>query len=201
MNQILRISGYIFHPLLMPLLGVLCYYANTPRFVEPQFMWARVYAIATLTTFTPIITFFLLKNIGVISSIHLFEVRERKYPLMIQVLLVLLIIKLIFIPYEDIELYYFFVGILATSLTALFLVLFKFKVSLHQMAVAGVTMFLIGVSIHFNINMLGSISVLCIINGLVASSRLHTKSHSMTELCFGFLIGALPQFLLFGFWV
>tara|TARA_B110000090_G_scaffold190150_1_gene221666 strand:+ start:16 stop:621 length:606 start_codon:yes stop_codon:yes gene_type:complete len=201
MNQILRISGYIFHPLLMPLLGVLCYYANTPRFVEPQFMWARVYAIATLTTFTPIITFFLLKNIGVVSSIHLFEVRERKYPLMIQVLLVLLIIKLIFKPYEDIELYYFFVGILAASLTALFLVLFKFKVSLHQMAVAGVTMFLIGVSIHFNINMLGSISVLCIINGLVASSRLHTKSHNMTELCFGFLIGALPQFLLFGFWV
>jgi hypothetical protein len=201
MNQILRISGYIFHPLLMPLLGVLCYYTNTPRFVEPQFMWARVYAIATLTTFTPIIIFFLLKNIGVVSSIHLFEVRERKYPLMIQVLLVLLIIKLIFKPYEDIELYYFFVGILAASLTALFLVLFKFKVSLHQMAVAGVTMFLIGVSIHFNLNMLGSISVLCIINGLVASSRLHTNSHSMIELCFGFLIGALSQFLLFGFWI
>jgi len=80
-------------------------------------------------------------------------------------------------------------------------VLFKFKVSLHQMAVAGVTVFLIGVSIHFNINILGSISVLCIINGLVASSRLHTKSHSVLELCFGFFIGGIPQFLLFGFWV
>ena len=101
---------------------------------------------------------------------------------MIQVLLVLLIIKLIFKPYEDIELYYFFVGILAASLTALFLVLFKFKVSLHQMAIAGVTIFLIGVSIHFNINMLGSISILCIINGLVASSRLHTKSHTRARI-------------------
>ena len=117
-----------------------------------------------------------------VSSIHLSEVRERKYPLMIQVLLVLLIIKLIFKPYEDIELYYFFVGILAASLTALFLVLFKFKVSLHQMAVAGVTIFLIGVSIHFNINMLASISILCITNGLVASSRLHTKSHSAARI-------------------
>ena len=124
MNQILRISGYIFHPLLMPLVGVLCYYAITPRFIEPERMLASIYAIATLTTFTPIVLFFLLKNTGVVSSIHLFEVRERKYPLMIQVLLVLLIIKLIFKPYEDIELYYFFVGILAASLTALFLVLF-----------------------------------------------------------------------------
>ncbi len=201
MNQILRIAGYIFHPLLMSLFGVLWYYAITPRFVEPQIMMANIYAIATLTTFTPIVLFFMLKNIGIVSSIHLVDVRERKYPLMIQVLLLLLIIKLIFKPYQEIELYYFFVGILATTLTALFLVLFKFKVSLHQMAIAGVTMFLIGVSIHFNINILGSISLLCIVNGLVASSRLHTKSHSVTELCFGFFIGGIPQFLLFGFWV
>ena len=201
MNQILRVSGYIFHPLLMPLIGVLYYYAIIPRFIEPERMLATIYAVATLTTFTPVILFFLLKNSGIVSSIHLSKVRERKYPLMIQVLLVLLIIKLIFKPYEDIELYYFFAGILAASLTALFLVLFKFKVSLHQMAVAGVTGFLIGVSIHFNINILGSISALCIINGLVASSRLHTKSHTMIELCFGFFIGGIPQFLLFGFWV
>lgn len=201
MNQILRIAGYIFHPLLMPLFAVLWYYAITPRFLEPQVMLANIYAIATLTTFTPIVLFFMLKNIGIVSSIHLVDVRERKYPLMIQVLLLLLIIKLIFKPYQEIELYYFFVGILATSLTALFLVLFKFKVSLHQMAIAGVTMFLIGVSIHFNINMLGSISILCIVNGLVASSRIHTKSHSVIELCFGFFIGGIPQFLLFGFWV
>ena len=201
MNQILRIAGYIFHPLLMPLFAVLWYYAITPRFLEPQVMLANIYAIATLTTFTPIVLFFMLKNIGIVSSIHLVDVRERKYPLMVQVLLLLLIIKLIFKPYQEIELYYFFVGILATALTALFLVLFKFKVSLHQMAIAGVTMFLIGVSIHFNINMLGSISLLCIVNGLVASSRIHTKSHSVTELCFGFFIGGIPQFLLFGFWV
>ncbi len=61
MNQILRISGYIFHPLLMPLVGVLCYYAITPRFIEPERMLANIYAIATLTTFTPIVLFFYSK--------------------------------------------------------------------------------------------------------------------------------------------
>jgi hypothetical protein len=201
MNQILRVCGYIFHPLLMPLFGVLCYYGSTPRFTEPQIMLANIYAIATLTTFTPIVLFFMLKNIGVLSSIHLVDVKERKYPLMIQVILMLLIVKLIFKPYQDIELYYFFIGIVVTSLSALILVLFKFKVSLHQMAIAGVTVFLIGISLHFKINMLGSISLLCIINGLVASSRIHTKSHSGIELFFGFIIGGLPQFLLFGIWV
>ena len=201
MNQILRISGYIFHPLLMPVFGVLCYYANTPRFTEPQILLANIYAIVTLTAFTPVVLFFMLKNIGVISSIHLIDVKERKYPLMIQVILVLLILKLIFKPYQDIELYYFFVGILGTSLSALFLVFFNLKASLHQMAIAGVTIFLIGISIHFKINMLGLIMLLCLINGLVASSRIHTKSHTVIELCLGFVIGGIPQFLLFGFWV
>lgn len=201
MNQILRISGYIFHPLLMPVFGVLCYYANTPRFTEPQILLANIYAIVTLTAFTPVVLFFMLKNIGVITSIHLIDVKERKYPLMIQVILVLLILKLIFNPYQDIELYYFFVGILGASLCALFLVFFNLKASLHQMAIAGVTIFLIGISIHFKINMLGLIMLLCLINGLVASSRIHTKSHSVIELCLGFVIGGIPQFLLFGFWV
>jgi len=201
MNQILRISGYIFHPLLMPVFGVLCYYANTPRFIEPQILLANIYAIVTLTAFTPVVLFFMLKNIGVISSIHLKDVKERKYPLMIQIILVVLIIKLIFKPYQDIELYYFFVGILGASLSALFLVFFNLKASLHQMAIAGVTIFLIGISIHFKINMLGLIMLLCLINGLVASSRIHTKSHTVIELCLGFVIGGIPQFLLFGFWV
>lgn len=201
MNQILRISGYIFHPLLMPVFGVLCYYANTPRFTEPQILLANIYAIVTLTAFTPVVLFFMLKNIGVISSIHLKDVKERKYPLMIQIILVVLIIKLIFKPYQDIELYYFFVGILGASLSALLLVFFNLKASLHQMAIAGVTIFLIGISIHFKINMLGLIMLLCLINGLVASSRIHTKSHTVIELCLGFVIGGIPQFLLFGFWV
>ncbi|MGK0385764.1 MAG: hypothetical protein ACI849_000369, partial [Patiriisocius sp.] len=198
MNALLRIAAYILHPLLMPLLGVLCYYIISPRFIDPEFMRAKVYAIVILTTFIPIIVFFLLKNIGIVKSIHLENVAERKFPLMIQSLLVLLILKMVFKPYDDIELYYFFVGVLFTSLTALFLVFFKFKVSLHQMAIAGVTLFLIGLSIHFKINTLLGISLFFICNGLVASSRLHTKSHTFTELTFGFFIGAIPQFLLFG---
>ena len=201
MNYFLRSAAYIFHPLLMPLIGARLYFGLTPRFIEPHVINTKTYAIVIITILIPLISFFLLKNLGLIKSINLKEVQERKFPLMIQILLILVIIKMVFNSYHSPEMYYFFVGILAASLTALFMVLFKFKVSLHQMAIAGVTMFLIGVSIHFNINMLGSISVLCIINGLVASSRLHTKSHSVIELCFGFFIGGISQFLLFGFWV
>lgn len=201
MNFLLKSVAYIAHPLFMPITGVLCYFFTSPRFIEPQFMIAKLIAVVIITIIIPIISFFLLKNLGVIQSIHLENVSERKYPLMIQVLLLLLILKMVFKVYDDLELYYFFVGILFTTLTALFLVFFKFKVSLHQMAVAGVTMFLIGLSVHFNINLLMGIAFLTILNGLVATSRLHTNSHTYPELIIGFFIGVIPQLVLFPYWL
>ena len=154
MNYFLRSAAYIFHPLLMPLIGARLYFGLTPRFIEPHVINTKTYAIVIITILIPLISFFLLKNLGLIKSINLKEVQERKFPLMIQILLILVIIKLVFNSYQSPEMHYFFVGILFTTISALVLVIFNFKVSLHQMGVAGVTMFLIALSIHFNKNYL-----------------------------------------------
>lgn len=201
MNWFLRIAAYLFHPLLMPLLGGVVYYTITPRFMEPDLVQANLLAIAIVTVFIPVITFFLLKNLGVIGSIHLEEVKERKVPLMIQCVLLLLIIKMVFNVYDSPEMYYFFVAVLFSSITALLLVLLNFKVSLHQIGIAGVTMFLIALSVHFKVNVLVGISLFFIVNGWVASSRLHTKSHTPIEIVIGFFVGVLPQLILLNFWL
>jgi hypothetical protein len=108
---------------------------------------------------------------------------------------------MIFTPYENPELYYFFVGILISTLAALILVMLKFKVSLHQMGLAGVTMFLIALSIHFKVNLLIGIGVFFFFNGWIASSRLHTNSHNYIELIIGFFLGVLPQIIVLNFWL
>ncbi len=201
MNFFLRFAAYLFHPLLMPLLGSILYYILTPRFVEPEIMQARLFAVAIITLLIPIIVFFLLKNLGIVRSIHLEDVTERKLPLMIQCLLLILIIKMVFDPYDSPELYYFFVGILFSAITTLLLVFLKFKVSLHQMGIAGVTMFLIALGVHFKVNVLVAIALHFIANGWVASSRLHTKSHTYPELITGFFIGVIPQLIMLNFWL
>jgi hypothetical protein len=185
----------------MPLLGVAIYYGITPRFMEPEIVQTRILAVAIITFFIPIVTFFLLKNLGKISSIHLKTVEERKFPLMIQCLLLLLIIKMVFDPYDNPELYFFFVGVLFSAISALIMVFFKFKISLHQMGIAGVTMFVIALGVHFKVNLLLVMSLLFIANGWVASSRLHTHSHTYLELIIGFFTGTLPQLILLNFWL
>lgn len=201
MNIFLRAAAYLFHPLLMPLLGTLLYYFITPRYVEPEMLVAKLTAVCIITFLIPLVTFFLLKNLNVVSSIHLESVSERKIPLMLQSILLLLIIKMVFDPYDSPELYYFFVGILFSALTALILVFFKIKISLHQMGIAGVTMFLIALSAHFKVNLLLWIIALFVANGWVASSRLHTESHINSELIIGMFIGLLPQLILLNFWL
>ena len=201
MKIFLRIASYLFHPLLMPVLGVILYYSVTPRYIDAELVRSVLFAIIIITILIPLVVFFLLKNIGVVENIYLKEVKERKFPLMIQCILLLLILKMVFDPYEDPELYYFIVGILLSGFSALIMVFFKIKVSLHQMGVAGILMFLVGLSAHFKINLLISISFFLFVNGWVASSRLESNSHNYPELLVGMLLGAIPQLILFNLWL
>ncbi len=201
MKLFLKAASYIFHPLLMPILGTLLYYIVTPKYIDPQLVRVEFLAIVIITILIPIVIFFLLKNLRVVETIYLKEVKERKFPLMIQCILLLLIIKMVFDPYEDPELYYFFVGLLFSAFSALVMVFFKLKVSLHQMGVAGILMFLVGLSAHFKINLLITISFFLFVNGWVASSRLNNDSHTYPELGVGLFLGALPQLILFNLWL
>ena len=201
MNYFLQSASFIFHPLLMPLVGVGLYFKLTPKFIEPEIIIIKTYAIIIITILIPLISFFLLKNSGLVKSINLKEVEERKYPLMIQIILIFIIITRVFTKYHHPELYYFFIAVAVSSLVALILVIVNFKVSLHQMGIAGVTMFLIALSIHFTENYLFEISLFFLINGWVASSRLETKSHSISELIIGFIVGVFPQFIMLNYWL
>lgn len=201
MKLFLKAASYIFHPLLMPVIGTILYYIVTPKYIDPQLVRVELFAIVIITILIPIVIFFLLKNLRVVETIYLKEVKERKFPLMIQCILLLLIIKMVFDPYDDPELYYFFVGVLFSTFSALLMVLFKLKISLHQMGVAGILMFLVGLSAHFKINLLISISFLLFVNGWVASSRLNSDSHNYPELGAGLLLGVLPQLILFNLWL
>jgi hypothetical protein len=201
MKHFLRIGAYVLHPLLMPLFGTLVYFIITPRFIDSEIIRAKLFAITIITLVVPIVLFMLLKNIGWISSLDLHNVKERKIPLMLQCLLLLLIIKMVFDPYDSPEMYFFLVGVLFSTISALLLVIFKVKVSLHQMGIAGITMFIIALSVHFKVNMLVWIGLVALANGWVASSRLHTNSHTYPELILGFFVGLIPQFLMLNFWL
>ncbi|GAA4273882.1 hypothetical protein U6A24_01920 [Aquimarina gracilis] len=201
MNFFLKSVSYILHPILMPLMGAIIYFMAAPRFIPEDIIKAKIIGLTVLTVLIPIVLFFFLKNMGTITSIHLENVKQRKIPLLLQSILLIVVIKMIIDIYHYPELYFFFLGILFSMLSSIFMVFFNIKASLHMIGISGVTMFTIALSIHFGMNLILLISTLMIANGLVATSRLHCKAHSNLELILGFLIGVIPQLTLVNFWL
>jgi hypothetical protein len=201
MNNVLKGISYVFHPLIMPLLGVIFYFSKTPRFVPEQLIQSKVIALSVLTIALPLVLFYLLKTIGLVDSIHLKTTKERIRPLLLNSIIILLALKHIVPSNELIELYFFFMGILISTLTCLVLAFVKFKASIHMIALGGVFMFFIALSIHFSININGSLALMCLIIGAVATSRLHLKAHTSIELIMGFCIGLFPQLMLLNYWI
>lgn len=201
MKYVIRSLSYIFHPLLMPIAGVLLYFQISPRFFNNSFLFSKLFATVIMTVIIPILSYYMLKNLSLVTEIHLKNVKERRFPLLMQLLFTLLLINIVFKGYEIPELYFFFVGILGSSLAALILVLAKFKASLHMIGISGLLTFIIGLSIHFNQNLLLLIALLIIGCGGTATSRLDAKAHTVIELIIGFFIGALPQLMSFKYWL
>lgn len=200
-DRILKSISFIFHPIIMPLLGVLFYFSKTPRFIPEPIMKAKVFSIAILTLILPILIYFLLKTIKNVESYHLETTRERVVPLLINCVIIGLILYRVLPVTEIEELYYFFLGILCSTLACLMLALLKIKASIHMIAAAGFFMFAVAVSIHFKININGTIALMCIIMGAIATSRLHLKAHTPIELVIGFFIGLVPQLIALNYWL
>ncbi|MEM8998865.1 MAG: hypothetical protein AAGB24_01260 [Bacteroidota bacterium] len=201
MHTLLHGISYIFHPFFIPIGGTLAYFLTTPKYSSLELQSGNILPIFILTVIIPIIIFLILKNLGLVSSIFAPTLAERKYPLYISIALYLMILYKV-IPQNYInELYFYFVGLLAATGAALLLLLVKFKTSIHLMGMGSLLMFLIGLSIHFEINITLAISICTIFTGLVATSRLYMKAHTKTELLIGLLIGLCSQLFMLKFWL
>lgn len=200
-HRILKSISVLFHPLIMPVVGVVFYFHIAPRYIETVVIQEKVVKLFVLTVLLPIVLFFLLKTLGRAKSIHLKTTKERILPLVLNCIIILLVLLRVLPANEFIELYYFFVGILMSTIICLVLAFIKFKASIHMISISGIFMFFVALSIHFGININGSIALVCVIMGAVATSRLHLKAHTYKELVMGFFVGLIPQLLLVPNWL
>lgn len=201
MHRVLGLISIIFHPLLMPMLGVVFYFFKTPRFYPEQTVYAKLFALAILTIILPILIYSLLKTLGKVTSIYLASSKERVLPLAINSVILFLIISRVLPKDQVAELHYFFVGILFTNLSCFILALLHYKASIHIAAVSGLFMFFIAIAIHFSVNANGVLAILSLIIGAVGTSRLHLKAHQPHELIVGLFIGFLPQLIMLNYWM
>ena len=200
MNFLLKSISFIFHPLFMPLIGVVFYFSKSPRHLPQELIFNKLIALSILTIALPILVFFLLKTLGKAQSIYLKDVKERSLPLAINCGILIIILFRIFPNHQIIELHFFFVAILMSTITCFILALLKFRARLHMTAITGIFTFFLMIAIEYSININGTIALMFIITGAIASSRIHLKAHSNLELIVGCFIGIIPQIIVINYW-
>ena len=201
MKVLLKSASFLFHPVWMPFAGTLIYFLVTPRFFPIEVVKAKLLAVAIMTIFIPVVYVYMLKTLGKVKDHYMQEIKERKWPLFFYAGLDFVVIKYVLNNFDYPELYYFFIGIMLSAILALFSLLANIKASLHMMGLGGITFFLIFLSLHFNLNLVYTISFLVAITGLTASSRLYHNAHTGNELVIGLFLGILPQVLAAFFWL
>lgn len=201
MKKILPSFSYIFHPIFIPAMATLFYlFYNDADFVTHEKIFV-IFQVVIVTVFIPILAFLLLRATGNIDSVMLSKISQRKIPLIIHCFLIILLVRKSITIDRYTELHFFLLGGLLSTLLALILLFANIKASLHLIAISSMTVFVIGLSLHLRVQSIFTITILILLNGFIASSRLEMKAHTYKELVIGFCIGAIPQLLLLVLWL
>jgi len=201
LRKILPLFSYVFHPVFIPVLGTLAYFFWGKNYFEPAQQVLILLQIVIITILIPMAFLYLLKTLGKVDSFMVSDLSQRKVPLVIQVILMVILLRQSITIDRIPELFFFFAGGIASALLTLILLFAKIKASLHMMGISALTVFTMALSIYNQVNLINVIAILLLANGLVAASRLEMKAHTGTELVIGFLFGVLPQLLLLYCWL
>ncbi len=201
MRLFLQIISSLFHPLFIPFIGTSAYFFVTPKYSPLEILSGNILPIFILTVIIPILFFLILKNLGLVNSVFMLDLKERKYPFYISIILLFLVVLKVIPNNFIIELHYYFLGLIIATTASLILLFLNFKSSMHLMGMGSLLMFVISLSVHFEINISMAISTIILAIGIVATSRLYLKAHNRTEVLIGLIIGLASQLLTIRFWL
>lgn len=170
------------------------YYTNHQKYIV-------LLQIGVVTILIPIAFFYFLRSYDKADNVMVPDLTQRKIPLIFNGMIIYLLLSNTITENILPELFYFLLGGLISTFILFILLFLKIKASIHQVGISSLTVFVGALSLHFEVNVIYSFSVLVILNGLIATSRLVLKAHTYREILIGFFIGFLPQLVLTYFWL
>ena len=190
-----RIISYIFHPVVMPVLGIFLLYSTNQEVqvaTIPQYFSVMLYLILAISGVI-ILSAIIMKSQGIISSLENVDKRERVVLYALTVLwysmvYVMIVQKDFVVAGMHKSLFAAMFGaILAIALMVLITPFFK--VSAHMVGVSGVVGVLTGIAnttLFPDKNFVMLFLVLC---GIIGTARMILNAHSFQQVIGGFFLG------------
>lgn len=196
MKSISHIISTVFQPLLMPSYGVMLLFVYTYFGVmyRHQF-WHIVMPVILFSFIIPALLILLLYRLRIVSDLSLKVRRERFYPYIIT----LFSYTAMIIFYYRMHMPRWFLMIMAASVVIMVIAIFitlVWKISAHMFGIGGLLGGAMAVSFFVErSNPYYMFMGLFIIAGLVGTSRLILRRHTLSQVVAGFMLGYLVSFL------
>jgi membrane-associated phospholipid phosphatase len=194
-KQVALFISWIFQPILMPIYGTLILF-NLPYYgfnlLNENVFYYVIVSIFLFTIALPGSLILMLKKMNFITSIHLNERSERKYPILFTIFFHLAnyyFLSNIHLPF----IYYVFLLSGIFSLIITFLISNFWKISMHTTGIGGLCGVFFACILVWGIDTRLILAVLFIIAGLIGSARVVLKAHTAAQVYAGFVAGMIPQ--------
>ncbi len=199
-DRIARFLSAIFHPLLIPTLGVFVLFQINSHLSFAINQDARRFIMLIVfvnTAIAPVLAVWVMKRTGLVKDFMLYDRNERILPLLVTSVLFFMtyyLLRQISLP----SLVYFFL-MSATLLVMLTLMIsFVWKISIHMVSLGGFTGFLIVTSLLLRVDIAWLIILAFLASGCVGTARLVLKAHNPAQIYAGYLLGI---FLMLGLYL
>lgn len=200
MHSIARILSYLFHPIFAPLISVYLLF-QLPLLINfrlSDFFKAYVYlAMAINLVVAPLLLLLYFKKVGIIKSLEMKSLRERRKPYLMLLIFYLFTLALLYFIHFPTVYVKLFLGA-STVIAVLYLFSYlEYKASAHLSGLGGICGMLFVISLLYPIDLTAQLIFFILLSGIIGSARLALKAHSFDELVVGFLIGFSSPFFVF----
>jgi membrane-associated phospholipid phosphatase len=198
-EKIARVISFVFHPVLVPTLGLVLLLNS--GFYFSMLSWEAKRFVVFVVFFTSCILPLLSVAIMALNpkfKIAMPEGRDRVVPLLVSSVFYylgfVLLSKVSAVP--DFKLF-----MLATVMVIIVLLLisFKWKISNHMAAIGGLAGTIFALSFRSGVNPVYSILIIVLVSGLVGTARLILEKHNIWQILAGYGLGFLVLYLVLFF--
>ena len=192
LKKIALVFSIILHPLLMPTIGIAILLNSGSFPFEIPYSTKKILIIlfCSGTCLLPLLMMPLFYMSRIISDIQLSVLKQRLLPISITLIFYLLTYLLML----RVPVYRFIHAFMLGSLLEVVVVLIislKWKISIHMIALGGLTAFLFIFSFLHSINLFPYLILSIIASGIAGSSRLILNAHKPAEVYAGYVAGVI----------
>lgn len=202
-----QVLAYIFHPLNMPLFGLLLllYTPCIPNsfliidsfyYLHPALKTMLLLLFGLFTWVGPVLTILLLKRTGEIRSFEMEHKEDRKLPLGFMVFFYLIFFSLVYFYIPENRIPTTVSVILFAGFLGLLIARFineTFKISLHALGMGMLTGAIYTHYLEMAVYPIWMLPALFLTSGVVISSRIYLGRHNLRESLYGYGLGFLVQ--------